>query len=71
MTSEELDLVDTEELLNAIKRRFDGGVIVLYRDKSDTIEVERTVWWGGVFRCLGLVQVAKMRLKEFVRRNHS
>lgn len=61
MDAEQLDLVTTEDLVGALRRRSSGSVIALLADVSDGAE-SRVVWWSGPFLGIGLCEWAKAKI---------
>ena len=57
MTDEELDLVETNQLVNALHRRSTCTVLMMNFILRDGHETMTAYYRGGQFNCLGLLQV--------------
>lgn len=67
MTSEDLDLVTTDDLLNALGRRFDAVVLAAVRSKNGDVETRWTDWRGSCpLTAVGLCRYAERRLMDHV-----
>ena len=63
MAPEELDLVSTDDLTNALARRSEGCVVIFHQrleGKGDIFEIR---WRGGLVLAMGLVERGRLRLK--------
>lgn len=60
MTEDELDLVETDDLIMALQRRNRATLIVIVKDdeKDDAFSVERCNYSGGHIYALGLAAFA-------------
>jgi hypothetical protein len=54
MNPDELDLVETEELVNALGRRFDAVLFAYCTDIKDGEEATQVYWRGGRILAIGL-----------------
>lgn len=54
MTEDELDLVETDDLIDALARRFAGLVLVTMKDLGET-EGTCVYWRGGRIQAIGLL----------------
>ena len=68
LTDEELDLCDTERLLDALQRRTDSGLVVTMMHKTDMDNPGVFVLWGAPFETYGLVNHARDRIRERLMR---
>jgi hypothetical protein len=59
MTPDELDLIETEELLRALARRFDAYLFVLMKQRSDSAEERGLYYAGGLITAVGMTEWAK------------
>ena len=57
MTDDDLDLVDTERLSDALMRRFAYGVIALGKEEKDTTMVILSQWKGHPATAVGMAQL--------------
>lgn len=62
MTEDEIDLLTTEELVSALRRRTTSALIGLVGDRTETTE-SRELWWsGGPFSAIGLAEWSRQKL---------
>jgi hypothetical protein len=64
ITEDDLDLVSMDSLVDAIKRRNDGCIIITERNKSINGSEHGIAWKGGTVLALGLVTFAQKVLVE-------
>lgn len=57
-TSDELDLVPSEDLVEALARRFDATLFAATKDRGDGMDVRPLVVQGSPVVCLGLAHLA-------------
>ncbi len=62
MTDEDLDLVETDALLSALKRRCDGVLYVEFHNQSANAEAHSVIYKGGRMLALGLAAQAQAYL---------
>jgi hypothetical protein len=62
MTPDELDLVDTDDLLAAIHRRCEAFVYLGMHERNDEADERHIYFGGGVISALGLVAWGKHKL---------
>lgn len=64
MTEDELDLVETKDLIEALRRRYTGVlVLTLAAEKNDPEHELKSIFYhGGLSACLGLMEYAKHRM---------
>jgi len=66
MTPSDLDLVETDDLLNALYRRYDTIVFMGCKDRGETAYETKVEWRGNHVTGLGMVRVLGARLlKKF------
>jgi hypothetical protein len=61
-TDEELDLVETERLMDALYRRFDCVLIGTLAGRNDQAEERGVYWRGGFVTAMGLAEFTRQRL---------
>lgn len=71
MEANELDLVDTQELMEALFRRCRAGVIMLMQDRDETSDTEAYASRGNESFCLGLCEAMSERLRILIRDDFS
>lgn len=59
MTDDELDLVDTELLVDTLGRRFKGCLVVTVREHNGGGDGATTYWRGGWVQAVGLARFAE------------
>lgn len=64
ISKDELDLVDTDELVAALRRRSEGSVIVLLHDVSQENEAVQIMINGGETIALGLIHRVRAHLEQ-------
>lgn len=67
MTPDELDMVETEALMQALARRCDGLVCIVTTDRNQQRESSWVWYSGGWVKALGLVEFGKqemLRMRE-------
>lgn len=63
-TDDELDLVETEHLFDALSRRFDVVVLATTKNRGDETASDQVHWGGGLTNAPGLVRLADMVILE-------
>ena len=67
---EDLSLVETNDLIKELMVRNIGGIIYLVTDLDSTRDLKNFIWWGGLDRALGCVQLAQWQLYQTMRDGH-
>lgn len=70
MTSDELDIVSTKELLDALKKRFDVFAMIGLLDKGSELKRENVsyLFRGEPFACLGTVDMLRAKIEQHLLR---
>ena len=68
MTNDELDLVETQELFDALMRRMDGCVMVTYRNESEHADLTQFYWKGSMILANGLLHEGLRSLNKIMRK---
>jgi len=70
MNPEELDIVPTKELLDALKKRFDVFAMIGLLDKGSELKRENVsyLFRGEPFACLGTVNMLKAKIEQHLLR---
>ena len=67
----DLDLVPTEDLLNALKQRFDVFAMVGLFDRGEVLKTEDVsyAFRGEPFACLGATQFLRAKIEQYLMLN--
>jgi len=70
MTPDELDIVSTKELLDALKKRFDVFAMIGLLDRGSELKRENVsyLFRGEPFACLGMVDMLKAKIEQHLLR---
>lgn len=67
MSDDDLDLVETDELIDALERRFSGGVLFAgTRELTEDDTATHVYFRGGVVVALGLLRYAEIKVAKDV-----
>lgn len=70
MTDDELDLVETEVLVETLARRYRSGVVLIGTADATRSSTDTHVWFrGGPTISFGLLKYAEICIADNVRRN--
>ena len=58
----DLSLVDTDDLIEELKKRHDAGLICMLRHRHSEQEERYTEYWGSAVMAVGLAEYAKHRI---------
>jgi len=63
----DMSLVSTDDLIAALRRRHDAGILATVRTLSASTETGYAEWWGGRYAAIGLAEVLIDRIKAEMR----
>lgn len=68
MTPNELDIVPTKELLDALKKRFDVFTMIGLLDKGSELKRENVTYLfrGEPFACLGVISLLRAKIEQHI-----
>ncbi len=69
MTDDDLDLVETSALIDALKRRYDVIVIGMVKDLDDEREAREVYYRGGFTSALGITSFLDKYFAKFIGRD--
>ncbi len=68
MTQNDLDVVPTKELLDALKKRFDVFTMIGLLDRGSELKRENITYlfYGEPFACLGVISLLRAKIERHI-----
>lgn len=66
MLAHALDLVPTEDIIEALRRRFECLIVTGYRDLDSKSDERILEWRGSSITAIGLLRIAERRVQEYI-----